>query len=204
MTDLVFGYMKHLISSIETDDNTYSYPIELNCIIINCLGNILLRFDTFHENYKSCITNYGYTVMTPNSPGIFPVGCSWAMKEGSKYNIKLKCIQPGYDGFGILSNIDECKDLSCTWWTTMSAPNYFWYENCGVFGTSISLKNIQNLFAQKWEANDIIGIKVDCAEWKVYFHINDKIVAHLQIEPNYNYHVALCLQNTNCKYQLLP
>ena len=82
---------------------------------------------------------------------------------------------------------------------SMSRPHYFWYSTSGLFNRNVdtSLGWICNM--QGWKPNDIIGIKVDCVEWKVYFYINDTIFHDLgdndhdgfDIDPKYNYYVVL-------------
>lgn len=207
---LMSGYIREQL--VDKYDND-AYPIELNKVILDFAGNVLLRFDTTHEYFKQFIQDDGLTINRKVQTDLdkldgYTIGSSWGISNGIT-EIKLKVIEPGEsDAIGITSNIDDCKQP--IWINLQTGYNYTWY-----FDTLYELKpkrektaseaSLSEKLGCQWKSGDIVLLKIDCNKWEVAFLLNDERMGSLPIKQDLEYHLMIGSQvyAENSKYQII-
>ena len=178
------GYVKEQF----TNEHDETYPLDLNKVISQFLGNILLRFDICNSVYQKNIHDNGKKMKSEGSRVV--AASSYGMDEGI-HIIDIECIEPGeWDIIAIGSDIDECKQK--TWISYMRGYKYWWYQGTGIFGEK-DRKDIVPQFDvyQKWKAKDVIRMRVDCDEWRITFYKNNENVHEMPLYPNTKYHLIM-------------
>ena len=204
---LVHGYVSSQLQDLQLASE---YPAELNMVITQFLGNVLMRFDLFNEKYRDCVQKDGTWIIKHKSIGndYFSVLSSHTFAKGEVGEFKIKCIRPGGDSIGITSNKDIILDKNVGKYHTIQDKPVYYYRGPGHFnGTGGQpIRGQKNV--SKWKANDIITVKVDCVEWTVSFLHNDVIqggdAALIDIEPNKVYYPFIgFIRNKGTTYKLL-
>ena len=179
------------------------YPLCLSSIILIFLGNILLCFDTYPLRWKKCITNNGKIFKKLQHVTVmYSVGCSYGWNEGI-HSFKIKCVKvPNHkiaEAFGIISNINECKDDD--FWYGFSKHNAYVVYNKNI--TGIGVKAQYNVCKQ-FKNGDIIEIKIDCNNWNVTFFVNNKLIGKsMDINANKTYYPIMSTRYHDTEYHLV-
>eukprot|EP01084_Bolivina_argentea_P087309 157688_1 len=200
---LVYGYVLIELNKIKLSSK---YPIELNALIIHFLGNIFLKFDLVHENYKDCISKNGTVIKRSGSlKGIrwFSVCSSTSFSEGI-HQFRIKCVKPKGDSIGIMSNTDIVKEKNK--YHSWINCNIYYYHGEGTLycgdGLGSTARGQYNL--APFEKDDIIAVKIDCNEWKVQFLRNDKLIGKTwDIQPDLSYHPFIGTRCEDTEYHLV-
>merc|ERR1712176_985352 len=89
---------------------------------------------------------------------------------------ELKCINPGRDAIGIMSEIEECEKEQ--WIAATKGNSYYWTAGSGIYtgkGTQ-NRPDEQYIGGNLWEIGDRIKMRLDCVEWVVSFYQNGEQV----------------------------
>ena len=200
--------LNYLVDRYVSNQFINSYPKELNLIIIKFLGNVLLRFDIVHPNYRDQITGYGTIIKRPkqgNQPKWLQYMCfSSTTFTNGIHEFRIKCIKPNEDAVGIVTGTSGCKSKKIHW-ASVNEDLYFYYgggfvqyrKHNGIWASSSDLK------CPKWEKNDIITVNVDCYKWILTFSMNNKMAQKVKIVPNKVYYPFMGLQYHDVEYHLI-
>ena len=206
---LVNGYVKQEFSG----NCNSSYPLELSNVILIFLGNILIKFDVFNDDFKRFIDENGkhikYMISGKSlTQNLNTICCSFGMNKGVTI-IDIKCINPCGSGvIGILSDIDECK--TGKWIVNMSGYKYWWYNaSTTIFGEKDNEDIVESFdVKESWKPNDIVRMKIDCNEWKLTFYLNEQAMHTMPLHENIKYYLFVnirksALKTTPTEYRLL-
>ena len=205
---LVCGYVSKEVKNAALEDK---YPSELNMLIIEFLGNIIMRFDTVHAKYRDCIQNDGKLLVRDNesmdisSWDNFSILSSYAFTAGIIGQFSIKCNKPQWDSIGIMSNTDIVMKENIYHSDGNALVYYihldgFLYKRDSYDGEGEIVEEI----TEDIVANDVITVKVNCVEWKVAFMINDQVIGKIiDITPNENYHPFVGFFVDDAEYELL-
>ena len=200
------GYVKKQIVGESTKyDN--KYPIELNKVISQFLGNILLRFDTTHNNFRQFIKNGEQTISVKTmqadklNVGQFVIASSYEISSGMTESIRIKCVKAGsYLALGITSNIEHSKLLKPDWINDQTGHKYWWYRHDAdkVSAYIFAQHNDWPLYDYVpligWDDHDVIGINIDCNQWIIAFYKNELKIGSFPLEKNLKYHFFMTFQ----------
>lgn len=182
---LVHGYVKE---EYITKDDT-SYPSDLNKLILEFLGNCLLKFDYFTNAMAKYVHDDGTRLQSVYAQRV-TVASSFGINKGV-INIDIECIKPGkWDIIAIGSNLEECKRKE--WISYMKGYKYWWYQGMGIFGEKDSKDIVDRLSdKEKWNAKDIISMKIDCDEWGITFYKNKKATYTMPMHQDTTYYLIM-------------
>ena len=216
--NVVNGYIREHFTSEEVESEK-NYPIELNKVISEYLGNLFLRFDTAHNYFKHLIKNDGLMVNTTqfNPDGCkdfsngYSIACSYGIIPGMVELLEIKCIKAGRQAaIGVTTNLEASKTASIQEWiTSQDGYKYWWYRETSIYAEH-NTGDIHEPIRLNggdcgWDDNDVIGFNVDCNEWKITFYKNNKALGSFPLRRNMDYYVFIAFnQYTNDSvYQLL-
>ena len=190
---LTNGYIKKYL----VYNHTKLYPMELNQIILESLGNVLLRFDVIEKGqFRKYIDENGKHIRIPDSI-CYPkhnFACSVPINQGVTY-FNIECIKKsGHEAIGIISSLDQCK--SRVWISNFTCYKYIWYDEDAI----VAHKYLRKIYSTKrrgynetpkWNEGDMITVKVDCVNWKVTFYLNRSVQFEWNICRNMKYYLVL-------------
>ena len=196
--DLTTGYIRE-----ECIDNDKVYPLELNKIVSDFLGNIFIKFDIVEKmRSKELLQENGKLVKTIDAlTSSCNVGCSFCMEEGVTL-IEIECVKPSTvnNVIGITSNIKACK--KGVWISSQKAYKYWWYNQTGIFAEKDNQRiEFFNIYT-KWSKGDIIGMKIDMNDWTITFFLNKQEKHKMSIAKDIKYFLMMTVQS-NIEYRLL-
>ena len=197
---LVSGYMSQEVKNVELET---MYPAELNLFIIQFLGNIFMKFDLVHPNYRKYIKNDGTLVVRDDYFKMFSALSSHAFKSGDIGEFKIRCNRPKGDSIGIISSTKITEEID-TYHAVLDGQKIYYYHGDGwLYKTGGIQINDQNNVT-KFKENDIITVKVDCVKWHVTFWKNDEMVGGIiQIAQNEVYYPLVGTCENNVEYELI-
>ena len=197
---LVYGYVSEEIKNVELEDK---YPKELNLLIMQFLGNIFMRFDLIHSDYKGCIQNDG----TVFKRGIyakaksFSAVSSYTFKPGDIGEFRIKCNKPGGDSIGIMDNTNIINYRS-KYHSYIDVTVYYYHGWGNLYGVDGDL--VENVSEHKFKIDDIITVKIDCNKWILTFMRNDKMVGkQIEIASKDEYYPFIGTLSNNVEYELI-
>ena len=192
----------YFLSKYDTDEK---YPFSLNKIILEFLGNILLRFDTINSKYIDMIKENGMLIESTTYCS-FVTACSVGVRKGI-HQFRIRCNSPasGDCAIGIMTNIEQLSKRPSEWITSHSGYKYWWYNGSQILFADKNNKRLDKYYMkQKWGKNDEMMIKIDCNKWLVQFFLNDQVIEKsFNIEPDLVYYLFVAIQANGSKYQLI-
>ena len=196
---LVYGFVKE--NYIQNTNQIY--PLSLNVVILQLLGNIWCIFDLTHPNYKHAI-NEDPTIVQSVAGGCMVANSNGFMSGIMEFRVKV--IEPGSDVIGITTNVHECIESADQWFYYKEPDTHFtWYNGSNTIYANIDKLEVhRKSIRDGWEQNDIIKIVVDCELSKISFYKNDETIdANITIKSDTMYYFMMCLNAKCSKYQIL-
>ena len=201
---LVKGYIKNILQ-----DHIDHYPMALNIIFMNFLGNVFLKFDRIPVDYKKIIKNDGMLISSSKKDQLnksFIVGCSEGMNSGIN-EFKVQCTKVHkYDAIAIISDINECHNRDL--WINDTKRNSYIFR---FSGWSWSVAETDAIMETRNDSadvtnGDIVRIYLDCDKSKIKYSINGFIIREANITPNITYYFAMGLvsnSDANREYAIM-
>ena len=200
---LIHGFVRH--NYIKRSNKIY--PLSLNEVIFQFLGNILCLFNVVRQDFNMAINDDPSIVRSIGS--ICIVGNSHGFSSGIN-EFRIKVIKGGEDVIGIVSNIHECIKHMNQWIyynEQKSVSHFTWYRGSQTIfeymnGRMVKQRELD--LHDRWRKDDIVKIVVDCTSHKVAFYKNDELIhGDIPIKPNTTYHLMMCLNVSSSRYQIL-
>ena len=206
---LVTGYVREKY----IDKSKDIYPLSLNDVISEFLGNILFRFDLIRKDLHGVIHENG--IVLKGIDELCIVGSSFGIRYGI-HEFKVEIIKAGPDIIGITTDIEKFIDKDRQWLydsasAIKSASGCSWYGSKQYSSTIFVYKDGKNSANTKlsagiacWKAGDILKLIVNCEQWNMSFYKNDELMAaDISIQPNMTYHVMMNLNTHGCEYKFI-
>ena len=214
----VEGYLRSFVDNFDK-----VFPSQLTLTVVNLMGYLFVCFDlttTQKENASSefvdstktifdASQSYDYSVF--DSCHRFPfvnAGCSVGARKGVN-TYKVKCIDD-YSDFYMSQDVaigivpDITQNLMNRNTSNME-HFYMWFHGEGIICKENKLRTKEMSISTTWKSEDIITVKIDCNEWRVFFYLNGKLFhtwIGLKIKEGHTYH--LCIHSkSRGKFQLL-
>ena len=177
------------------------YPIELNAVILDFLGNILLVLNIIEDKHRHFIKNGGRIIERGPRNGqpdtVQFVAASEASYDEGIDEFTVKCEESANDAIGICSDLNEV--LSTTWCSYFET-GYMYFGNGIILGEN----GTKYQDVSQWKKNDEITVRINCIEWKVTFFKNhEKVGESVEITPDRTYHPFIGCQNHDTKYEIV-
>ena len=207
---LVNGYISMELAKQRNDD--HYYPTSLRVVIMTFVGNICMRFDTIHEDYKDHIKEHGSILERPQSSSInrkdsiYYIACSSTSFSSGIHEFRILCNNPKDDAIGIISDISNCTKKNLFW--TKAKGNIYYYYGDGQISHKTDGDSIKSIFKdiKPWNKNDIIIVNINCNKWTINFYKDDKqnkMGTEINIKPNTTYYPMIATQNHDTKYEII-
>ena len=198
---LINGYM----TNIQTLRNDNQYPNDVILIVMRFVAKLILQFDLINPRYRHCIKNNGKLLIKSNMDNeMFSVLSSNVFKPGDIGLFKVKCIKPGGDAIGIISNTDIINKINGHHAYLGVGTFTYYYHGRGKLYLWKGKKMKNQVNVTRWNENDIITVKVDCMKWNIIFMKNNAMVGGItEIKPQSTYYPLIGTSDGNVEYQLL-
>ena len=197
--DLVYGYIKQEI--VKENDNIY--PLELNSVISEFLGNIFFKFDVCEdEDYRDWIQDNGKCIKAKT--GLTnSFGSSFCIAKDITI-INIKCKNPSATNavIGITSNIEE--SVKEGWISYAKGYKYWWYNGCAIFAEK-DFKTIGKEIhtVEHWKSDDIITIEINRKRGDITWYLNNEEKCKMPLETSVTYYLWVCVCGLDAEYRLL-
>ena len=202
------------------------YPLDIITIIGQYITLVLTRFDIVHKRYAKCVINGGtmfkrdtYFRKRKKNQDVtmdavrsqFIVGCSIGYSFGiHKWKIKLIKPKPS-DWVGVISNVGLFKKQHLDIFTDkgwsvaylLLGGRYLRSVNGDYVGWNKKFKDHNDGYLPIWKKGDLVGVELDCDNWRMSMSVNEQKIKTLWIKPYVTYYVAIGSVNNQSQYQLI-
>lgn len=199
--DLVGGYIKEQCLS----NKDFAYPLDLNKVVIDFLGNIFVKFDVGH--FREFVKEDGKLIeigqdFGRSSRAFLGFGSKFCMEKDVTI-IDIECIRPNtdYNVIGILTDLGDIKVGE--WIGSIDGCKYWWYNNAAIYGE----KDNRSIAAPKrhvpvWQAGDIITLRIDLIAGKVTFYWNKEEIHKMKLQRRFKYYFVMMVSR-NSSYRIV-